>query len=177
VAASGADPLQPDLFRLLPIPPLRLALNLLGASAVGVLPLVTLATFASLVLVALRLGSAAVIVSIVGMALSLAFVIALSKVVVHWFGMAVESRLGLELAAIQYALLICLSFIWLPIGVVAAQGGPSGAVLTPLPSIGEIARLLPTGWSVGAVEAARPRSRVATSCHSRTSVAAWSCEV
>jgi len=154
MAGSGGDPLQPDLFRLLPIPPRRLAFSLLGASAVGVLPLVTFVAFASLVLVGAPLGPAAAVVSLVGACVSLAFVIASSRVVVQWMGMAVESRLGLELAAIQYALLICLSFIWLPIGVVAAQGGTGGGVLMSLPPPGEVARALPTGWSTVAVEAA-----------------------
>jgi hypothetical protein len=43
MGGSGGDPLRPESFRLLPLPPRRLAIGLLGASAVGVLRLVALA--------------------------------------------------------------------------------------------------------------------------------------
>jgi ABC-2 type transport system permease protein len=152
MGGSGGDPLQPESFRLLPLSPRRLAIGLLGASAVGVLPLVTFVAFAGLVAVAARLGAGALVVSIVAIPASLAFVIALARVVVGAMGVAMESRLGLELAAVQYALVIALSFIWFPIGVVTAEGGTGADALDFLPSAGDLAQMVPTGWGAVAVE-------------------------
>jgi ABC-2 type transport system permease protein len=152
MGGSGGDALRPESFRLLPIPPRRLAAGLLVASAVGVLPLVTVVAFAALVPVAVQLGVAALPVSVAATILSLAFVIALSRVVVGLMGLAMESRIGLELAAIQYALVIALSFVWLPIGIVAARGDGETNTFDFLPSAGDIARVVPTGWGPVAVE-------------------------
>jgi ABC-2 type transport system permease protein len=152
VGGSGGDPLRPESFRLLPIRPRRLAMGLLAASAVGVLPLVTFLSFAGLLIVAAGLGPAAVLVAVVAILLSLTFVIVLSRVVVGAMGAAMESRLGLELAAIQYAVLVALSFVWLPIGIVAADGDADLDALAFLPSPEEIAQALPTGWGAVAVD-------------------------
>jgi ABC-2 type transport system permease protein len=153
VGGSGGDPLQPESFRLLPIPPRRLALGLLSAAAVGVLPPVTLLAFAGLVLVAAEVSAAAVLVAVAAVGLSLALVIVLSRVIVGAMGLAMESRLGLELAAIQYALLVALSLIWLPIGLAAADDGGSGTDrFESLPSLADAARVIPTGWGAVAVD-------------------------
>src|SRR5262249_37148998 len=96
IGGSGADPLKPEVFRLLPLPSRTLTLGLLGASTVGVLPVVTLAGSASLLLAAGRLGARGMPVAIVALALSFVLVIALAKVVELAVGMAVQSRVGLE---------------------------------------------------------------------------------
>jgi ABC-2 type transport system permease protein len=154
MGGSGGDPLRPESFRLLPLPPRRLAIGLLGASAVGVLPLVTFVAFAGLLAVAARIGAGATVIAIVAVPASLAFVIALARVVVGAMGVAMESRIGLELAAVQYALVIAVSFIWFPIGVVAAEGGAGADGLDFLPSAEDLAQIVPTGWGAVAVESA-----------------------
>src|SRR5262249_27430759 len=93
-------------------------------------------------------------VAIVAIPLSFGFVIALSKVVELAIGTAMQSRVGLEISAMVYAMLISLSFIWLPIGLVASQRASGSSPLVVVPSIGDIARMLPSGWGVVAVEAA-----------------------
>lgn len=152
VGGSGGDPLRPEHFRLLAIPPRRLAVGLLVAGAVGVLPVVSVVAFGGLVVPALELGLATLIVAVVAVALLLALVIVLSRVVVGALSRAMETRIGLELAALQYALIIGLSFFWVPFialgGSESDSGGPAGRVLV------DVARTLPTGWGVVAVDAA-----------------------
>ena len=155
IGGSGGDPLRPEVFRLTAIPPRHLAVGLLIAGGVGVLPLVSVLAFGSLVVVAARLDLPTVIVAIVGVALTLALVIALSRVVVGALGRAMETRLGLELAAIQYALVVAFSLFWIPL-IVLSTDGASGARDRETSGLkyGEIARILPTGWAAVAVDAA-----------------------
>jgi ABC-2 type transport system permease protein len=155
IGGSGGDPLRPEVFRLTAIPPRRLALGLLIAGGVGVLPLVSVLAFGSLVVVAARLDLLTVIVAIVGVALMLSLVVALSRVVVGALGRAMETRLGLELAAIQYALILGFSLFWIPLILLSTEGagGKPGSVDVGL-GVGEVARILPTGWVAVAVEAA-----------------------
>lgn len=155
IGGAGGDPLRPDLFRLTAIPRRRLAVGLLVAGGVGVLPLVSVLAFGSLVVVAARLDLATVIVALLGAALTLALVVVLSRVVVGALGRAMETRLGLELAAIQYALILGFSLFWIPLIVLSndGAGGASGSGNVG-PGVGEIARILPTGWPAVAVDAA-----------------------
>jgi ABC-2 type transport system permease protein len=155
VGGTGGDPLRPENFRLLGLPPRRLAIGLLAAGAVGVLPGVSLLAFVGLVVSAIGLGAPAIVLAAVAIGVMLALVIALSRVVVGALGRAMETRLGLELAALQYALIIGLSFFWIPLSAVAAERAASGssAPTIDLP-LGDVARVLPTGWGVVAVEAA-----------------------
>lgn len=155
IGGSGGDPLRPELFRLTPTPPRRLATGLLIAGGVGVLPSVSVLAFGSLVVMAARLDLLAVVVAIVGVVLTLALVITLSRVVVGALGRAMETRLGLELAAIQYALIVALSLIWIPLIVLStdgAGGAPGSGTIGP--GVGEVARILPSGWGAVAVDAA-----------------------
>ena len=153
LGGSGGDPLRPEHFRLFAIAPRRLASGLLVAGAVGVLPLVTVLAFLALLVPAASLGPPAVAIAVIAVVVMLALVIALSRVIAGAMGRAMESRLGLEAAALQYALIVALSMAWLPIGIVGAQGGGGGIAITGW-SIGDLARILPTGWGVVAVDAA-----------------------
>ena len=155
IGGSGGDPLRPEAFRLAGIPSRRLAIGLLVAGGIGVMPAVSVLAFGSLVVLAVRLDPLSVVVAILGLVLTLAFVIALSRVVVGALGRAMETRLGLELAAIQYALIVAFSLFWIPLIVVSADGsgGATGSDAIGL-RVGEVARLLPTGWAAVAVDAA-----------------------
>ncbi len=155
IGGSGGDPLRPEAFRLTAIQPRRLAVGLLIAGGVGVLPLVSVLAFGSLVVVAARLDLLTVIVAIVGVALTLALVIALSRVVVGALGRAMETRLGLEFAALQYALILGLSLFWIPLIVLStdrAGGAPGFGDVAG--GVGDIAWILPSGWGAVAVDAA-----------------------
>jgi ABC-2 type transport system permease protein len=155
VGGSGGDPLRPEHFRLLAIPPRRLAAGLLVAGVIGVLPVVSIVAFGGLVVPALELGPAPFIVAIVAVGLLLALVIVLSRVVVGGLSRAMETRIGLELAALQYALIVGLSFFWVPFiafGDGGGGGGSGGAGFGAV--LVDAARVLPTGWGIVAVDAA-----------------------
>jgi ABC-2 type transport system permease protein len=153
VGGSGGDPLRPETFRLLAISPRRLAIGLLGAGAVGVMPAVSLVAFAGLVAVSLRINSAAAVIAVIAVGAMVALVVTLARVVVGALGRAAGTRLGLELAAIQYALLVAASFFWIPLIIVSTDAPPGGET-SVLVGIAGAAWLLPTGWGVAAVAAA-----------------------
>ncbi|MEX2445878.1 MAG: hypothetical protein WD734_00950, partial [Dehalococcoidia bacterium] len=78
----GRDPLRPEYFALLPLPPGRLAVGLLAATFVGILAAVTIVALAGLVAYGVRLGAGPGLVGVVAAALLLLFLALLSKVVV-----------------------------------------------------------------------------------------------
>jgi ABC-2 type transport system permease protein len=100
---GGDETLLPEHFALLPIPPRRLATVLFAAAFVGAVPLVSLAAFAVLLLVAVQLGIAPALVAIPAMALQLGFVVLLSRVAVGATSAAMTSRLGMEFVALQFS--------------------------------------------------------------------------
>lgn len=153
VVGGAGDPLRPESFALLPIASPRLAAGLLGASFFGILPTITIVAAIGLVIVGLSLGAGPTVVAVIGVILLVTFVIVLSKVALSLLGQAMHSRLGVEVAALQYALLLSSTWIWIPIVAVAStsQTNAPEASSTALPTI---ARWLPTGWPTIAVDAA-----------------------
>ncbi len=151
VSLAGSDVLQPEAFALLPIGRRRLALGLLVASFVGVLPAATIVAFSGLVVTSVALGPAPTLVALVSTLLLLPMVVVFAKVIVALAGQAVNARFGLELAGLQSGLLIALIWIWIPI---AAVSGSSTPPVLSAPGLAVIARVVPTGWGVVAVEAA-----------------------
>jgi ABC-2 type transport system permease protein len=152
IAMSGGDPLRPEYFGLIPIDRRRLAWGLLVASAVGVLPAATLLAFAGLIVAASASGAVVAVVALVATGLLVSLVIVTSKVIVAATGQAMNSRAGIELAGFQRGLLIAMIWIWIPIAAVAGVRPEQALDLAP---IAAVARALPTGWGVIAVEAAR----------------------
>lgn len=154
LVGAASDPLRTEYFALLPLRPRRLVLGLLAASLVGILPTVTLAAFGALVVVGAALGPGAAVIALLSTILLVGLVVAGSKVVGGLVSRAVESRIGLEIAALQYALLVASTWIWIPLAAVASGAGPSAGG-GPLAAAGPaLARAVPSGWGVVAVEAA-----------------------
>ncbi|OLZ61780.1 hypothetical protein [Amycolatopsis keratiniphila] len=111
VLTSGAAMLRPEYFTLLPLPRRGLGAGLLAAAFAGVGGVVT--TIAALALVPYALteadGTTAIAsaaTAIVGAALLVVFVVALSRTVYALLGAAMRTHLGVELAAVQYGLLL-----------------------------------------------------------------------
>ncbi|MGI8484902.1 MAG: hypothetical protein ACR2OU_11650 [Thermomicrobiales bacterium] len=158
---AGADePIMPEHFSLLPIPPSRLATGLLAAAFVGMGPLITLIAFSSLMIFGLKLWIVPALVSIVAMPLQLALAILLSKVVIGAASSALKSRFGMEFAALQYAIIVSLSTVgWMIPAALAGNhnlfDGPKSFLTNDLPSsVSFLVRASPSGWGPVAVDAA-----------------------
>ncbi len=108
VSMSGAGVLRPEYFALLPIDRRRLALGLLASTFPGVASGYVL--LACLVVVVPASASStpvlAVAVGVVGAVLSWAVALTLSRVVYAVLGAAMRTRLGVEISAIQFGVLI-----------------------------------------------------------------------
>lgn len=158
ILTSGAAVLRPEYFTLLPLPRRRLGFGLLAAVFVGVGGVIT--ATAVLVLtgyaVVTGAGLGGFAVALVSAVLLLVFVVALSRTVYALLGAAMRTRLGVQLASIQYGLLISSLFAgW---AIVAP-------VLNALPvflrngfgdlPIGAVLLWTPVGWPVRAVDAVR----------------------
>lgn len=147
---GGDQTLRPEQFRLLPISARTLATGLLGASFVGVAPVVLLVAFASLTVAGFGLGVPGFLVSLPGVPLAVAFVVLLSKVVTAVLGEVMRSRLGAALAAlVSAAIMASFGSGWalIPAFERALAEGFPGPVST-------ILRALPSGWAWVAVDAA-----------------------
>ncbi len=162
ILTSGASVLRPEYFALLPLDRRRLGLGLLTSVFVGVGAVVT--ALAALALTAYAVAVApgrgvlvAVAVAVLGAVLLVVVVVAVSRAVYALLGAAMRSWLGVEIAAIQYGLLIASLFAaWLVISpligavpVFLRDGLAGPGADTASWALG----LLPTGWPVRAVDA------------------------
>jgi ABC-2 type transport system permease protein len=154
LVGAASDPLRTDFFALLPLRPWRLVLGLLAASLVGVLPTATLAAFSALVVVGLAIGPGAALVALISTILLVLLVVAGSKVVAGLVSRAMESRIGIEVASLQYALLVASTWVWIPLAAVASSAGSSAGGGTLAAAAPTLAHAVPTGWGAVAVEAA-----------------------
>ncbi|UFU07890.1 hypothetical protein [Ruania halotolerans] len=155
ILASGASVLRPEYFTLLPLDRRQLGMGLLAS--VYVSPGAILTCAAMLVLVAhgalldLRLAPLGLLVAV----LFTVGLVALSRAVYAIFGAAMRTQVGVEIAAMQYGLLISSAMAgWLvvfPAGiaipVLLADGIGEGTAATVL-------HALPFGWPGGALAAA-----------------------
>lgn len=153
LVGGASDPLRVETFTLLPIRPGRLAVGLLVASLVGVLPAITAVAFAALVVAAAVIGPGAALLAGAATLLLLGLVVAGSKVAGVLVSRAVETRVGLEIAALVYALLVAATWLWIPLAAVSSGATPSGSGGSVSDAFPQVARLLPTGWGIVAVEA------------------------
>ncbi|MFC6080642.1 hypothetical protein [Sphaerisporangium aureirubrum] len=147
-AGGGDETLRPEFFTLLGLPPRRLAAGLLVSAFVGVAPAISLLALVGLTVLGARQGLAAALVSLPALVLQLAVFVLLSRVAVALLGVALRSRVGAVGAGLANGLVLALlGQIW----VVFVALGQSGGVP---PVVGTVARYLPSGWGVAAVEAA-----------------------
>ncbi|MGC4189998.1 MAG: hypothetical protein QM589_02025 [Thermomicrobiales bacterium] len=157
---AGADePLMPEHFALLPITTRRLASGLLTTLFVGMGPLVTLGAFLALPVFGARLGPAAAIVGTLAMLLHLAMAVLLSRIVIGLTSQALVSRFGLELAALQYAIVIALSLVGWVVPAALAQDrrllkDPFAFLSHDLPyGMQRTLRMSPASWGIDATVA------------------------
>ncbi|MDM5248417.1 hypothetical protein [Lysinibacillus sp. G4S2] len=145
---GGEGTLKTEYFTLLPIAQRKLAIGLLGASFIGIGPIVSLVASFALIIYAARLGFWAVIVAVPAMLLQLAIIMLMSKVVMGAIGEASKSRLGLEFGALIIGAVIAfLNVGWYLLPKINLL------VERPSPAISLVARILPTGWALVAIEA------------------------
>lgn len=155
VLMSGAGVVRADYFALLPVSRFALGRGLLATVFVGVAAGYVLVALLANVWHTAALGVVAVAVAVVGAALTWVFVIAMSRLVYGALGAAMRTRLGIEIAGVQWGLFFAAMFAgWMVVSVafqsipqLLREGLPAGPITAVLDAI-------PTSWSVLAAEAA-----------------------
>ncbi|MFB7471342.1 hypothetical protein [Kitasatospora sp. NPDC056184] len=151
LVTGGDATLRPAWFAMVPMRPRGLAVGLLGAAFVGVTPVLALVAFGGLFLYGARQGPAAALVAVPAVLLQLLLVVLLAKSTPQALGAVLRFRLGRELSALLVGLVMAgLNSGWFAIGFFArlGTGDWSAGAATAL-------RVLPSGWAVVAVDAAR----------------------
>ena len=147
--------IRPEHLALLPIPPRKLAVGLLGAAAVGFGPVIAFIAFAALGVYGFQFGVKPGVIGVVAGPLQWIMALLLARVVHSLMGQAMQTRLGMEVVALVFGLFIALTSVgWFVIQPVAGQ---TNQVLTdgwPSP-IATLFRVLPSGWGIVAIDAAR----------------------
>ncbi|WP_405139270.1 hypothetical protein OG589_22680 [Sphaerisporangium sp. NBC_01403] len=147
-SGGGDETLRPEYFTLLGLPPRRLASGLLVSAFVGVAPAISLLALTGLAVFGVQLGVAAALVSIPALLLQLVVFVLLSRVAVAVLGLALRSRVGAIGAGLTNGLILAfLGQIWVVFVALGEAGGIPPVVTT-------LARYLPSGWGLVAVEAA-----------------------
>lgn len=153
--ANGTGVLRSQYFALLPLDRRRLGALLLVTMFFDVGPALTLVALAALVWHALAVDPAALAVAVPGVLLLWVFVVSLSRLVFRALGAAMHSRLGMEIASVQWGVVLAgIFFGWMAVQPAFAatlslseNGLGEGAV-------GAVLGVLPTSWPVLAVQAA-----------------------
>ena len=155
VLMSGAGTLRPGWFSLLPIPRRTLGRGLLVSVYVSIAAAIVLVALLSTGLHATLLDPVTLVVAIPGAVLTWVLVVALSRLVYGLLGAAMGSRVGIEIAAIQFGLMFAGMFAgWIPV-TIAIERTPD--LLSTGITDAAVTRGLdmsPTSWSVLAVERA-----------------------
>lgn len=150
LTGGGDETLRPEHFALLPVPPRRLAVGLLGAGFVGVPAIVSIVAFGGLIVFGARLGGVAVLVALVAMPLQLVLVVLLSRVVMAALGGVLRSRRGRDIGFLLAALVgmsgFAAQYLFTGLGPAIAEGRSA--------TFSTVLRALPSGWGTVAVDAA-----------------------
>ncbi|MGW3075390.1 MULTISPECIES: hypothetical protein [unclassified Kitasatospora] len=148
---GGDATLRLDYFTLVPLRPRTLALGLLGAGFIGITPLLGLVAFSVLIVRGACLGLLPLLVAVPATLLQLLFVVVLAKFTMQGLGSVVRSRLGWEVSSLVVGFVVAfLNTGWFAIGFFIKLFTGEWAA-----NAGTVVRLLPSGWSVVAVDAAR----------------------
>ncbi|PDP88599.1 hypothetical protein CQJ94_06280 [Glycomyces fuscus] len=153
--ANGTGVLRSQYFALLPLDRRRVGALLLVTMFVDVGPVLTLLALGALVWHALALDPSALVVAVPGVLVLWVFVVTLSRLVFRALGAAMHSRLGMEIASVQWGLILAgLLFGWMAVQPafratlrLSENGLGEGAV-------GTVLAALPTSWPLLAVQAA-----------------------
>jgi ABC-2 type transport system permease protein len=155
VLTSGAGVLRAEYFSLLPLSRAGVARALLMSNFVSIAAgFVLLALLSPLWHAAvsdpLTLG-----VAVLGAALSWVFVITLSRLVYGLLGAAMRSRLGIEIAGVQWGIVLASMFAGWMIVSVAVTSIPALVVQgLPVGPITQVLDAIPTSWPLVAIETA-----------------------
>ena len=151
---NGVGVLRSQYFTLLPLDRDRVGASLLVTMFVGAGALLTLVTTAALAWHAWVSDPAVLFLGLLGMLMLVVFMVSLSRLVFRALGAAMHSRIGMEIASVQWGLIVAgLFFGWLAVqpALVAvgslSEFGLQGTTATVLSA-------LPTSWPVLAVDAA-----------------------
>lgn len=142
--------LRMDYFKLLPIPPRKLAFAMLGAAFANISLVFSLIAFASLIALGAQSGPAAALTGAAAMLLDLVLAVVASTVAIAVFGPAISSRRGRDFGTFVLALVITLLSV--ASGLVPFVAGR----LTDghSPALTAVVKVLPSGWGAVAVDAA-----------------------
>jgi ABC-2 type transport system permease protein len=142
--------LRMDYFKLLPIPPRKLAYAMLGAAFADLSLAFSLIAFAALIALGAQTGAAAALTGVAATALDLVLAVVAAKVATAVFGPVISSRRGRDFTAMLLALIITLLSLasgLVPIVAARLTNGHS-------PALSAVVRILPSGWGAVAVDAA-----------------------
>ena len=142
--------LRMDYFKLLPIPPRKLAFAMLGAAFANISLVFSLIAFAALIALGAQSGAAAALTGAAAMLLDLVLAVVASTVAIAVFGPAISSRRGRDFGTFVLALVITLLSV--ASGLVPFVAGR----LTDghSPALTAVVKILPSGWGAVAVDAA-----------------------
>lgn len=154
VLTSGAGALRPEFFALLPIPRRTLGRGLLVSVFVGIASAFVLLAVLAAAVHAVALEPATVLVVLAGAPLTWVLIITTSRLVYGLLGAAMRTRLGTEIAGVQFGLMFAAMFTgWMVVQVTVES--VAGLLTSGLPAgpIGSVVNALPTSWPLRAVEA------------------------
>ncbi|WP_017584102.1 hypothetical protein [Nocardiopsis valliformis] len=151
---NGVGVLRSQYFTLLPLDRNRVGASLLVTMFVGPGALLTLVVAASVAWHAWASDPATLFLGLLGMLMLVVFMVSLSRLVFRALGAAMHSRIGMEIASVQWGLILAgLMFGW-------AAVQPALAAMGSLPQVGiqgtaaTVLSLIPTSWPLLAVDAA-----------------------
>jgi ABC-2 type transport system permease protein len=155
VLMSGAGVLRADYFALLPLSRAALGRSLLVSVFVGVAASYVILALLASTWHAASLSPATIVVAVVGSVLAWVLVISLSRLVYGALGAAMRTRLGIEIAGVQWGIFLAAMFAgWMMVSVafqtvplLLQNGLPDGSIMVVLDAI-------PTSWTLLAIEAA-----------------------
>lgn len=155
ILASGAGVLRPEYFTLLPLERRRLGLGLLLSVYVGPGAILTLAAMLAIPAWGITLGVGPAVLGLLAALVWTLGLVAFSRAVYSLLGAAMRTQVGVEIAAIQYGLLISGMIAgWLivfpagmavPVLLADGLGGSTAAT---------VLHATPFGWPGGVVEGA-----------------------
>ncbi|QSB06851.1 hypothetical protein [Natronoglycomyces albus] len=155
ILSPKAGILRPHDFALLPLSRWRLGAGLMAVCFIGIGPLVTAAAMGTVIWWAAGLAPQAILVAIPGAILTLILIVVVSRLAYALLGTAMLNRLGVEIAAIQYGLLLSTMFVgWM---IFQIAGNTIGSLLEsglPGTMTRSILEWVPSTWTVHSIEAA-----------------------
>ncbi|GIG37774.1 hypothetical protein Cpa01nite_31550 [Cellulomonas pakistanensis] len=155
VLTSGAGVLRAEYFALLPLTRRQVGSGLLMSVFVSIAAGVVLVALLAVAAHGARGGPAAVAAGVVGAVLAWVLLVVASRLVYGLLGAAMQSKLGIEIAGVQFGVMFAAMFAgWMIVSVamesvpaLLTRGLPDGPVTTVLEA-------LPSSWPVLAADAA-----------------------